>query len=79
MFLDKIVTLHSSEQKKNLVASIVTGAAISAATQLILEEGGRVLVFSSNICSNGYGALKQREDPKLYNTPNEAKLLSPEH
>ncbi len=39
MFLEKIITLHTFEQKKNLVASIVTGAAISAAIQLLQEEG----------------------------------------
>jgi hypothetical protein len=29
--------------------------------------GGRILVFSSNICTSGYGAIKMRDDPKLYN------------
>ena len=36
------------------------------------------MIFSSNICSSGYGAVKVRDDPKLYNTPNETKILGPE-
>lgn len=63
-----------------------TGAAVSAAKQLIAEEGkidsvrsigGRILVFSSNICSSGVGSLLWREDTKLYNTDKEKVLLSP--
>jgi hypothetical protein len=41
--------------------------------------GGRVLVFASNLCSIGYGPVKIRDDPKLYNTPNEKNILSPEN
>jgi hypothetical protein len=35
-------------------------------------------VFASSICQTGYGACKSRDDPKLYNTPQENKILSPE-
>lgn len=41
---------------------------MSAAKQLLSSEGGRVLVFSSNICSIGAGCIKARDQIKLYNT-----------
>lgn len=41
--------------------------------------GGRVLVFATNLCSIGYGAVKIRDDPKLYNTNNEKNLVAPEN
>jgi hypothetical protein len=35
-------------------------------------------VFATNINSSGYGAtMTIRDDPKLYNTPNEKNILSP--
>jgi protein transport protein SEC24 len=41
--------------------------------------GGRVLVFSSNLSSIGYGPVKIRDDPKIYNSANEKNILSPEN
>ena len=35
-------------------------------------------MFSSNISTIGYGAIKDRNDPKVFNTPNEHKLMMPE-
>lgn len=34
---------------------------MSAAKQLLGSEGGRVLIFSSNICSIGAGCVKVRD------------------
>ena len=36
------------------------------------------MVFSSNLSTVGYGPVHVRDDPKLYNTPNEKNLLTPE-
>lgn len=89
IFLDKLVNLHNLEQKKNMPQAICTGAAISSAKQLIQEDGkniitliqligGRILVFSSNLSTVGFGPVHVRDDPKLYNTPNEKNLLHPD-
>lgn len=43
----------------------------------IVVLGGRILLFTSNICSAGSGSLTYREDNKLYNTDKEKVLLSP--
>ena len=40
--------------------------------------GGRILVFSSNLSTVGFGPVHVRDDAKLYNTPNEKNLLQPE-
>jgi protein transport protein SEC24 len=39
--------------------------------------GGRVLVFTSNMCTIGFGATANRDDPKLYNSDKERSILSP--
>ena len=35
IFLDKLLTLHNVEQKKSMNGSVCTGAAVSAAYQLL--------------------------------------------
>jgi protein transport protein SEC24 len=44
-----------------------------------INIGGRIIAFSSNLSSFGFGALKVRDEIKLYNTPNEKNILSPEN
>lgn len=39
IFLDKLINFHNVEQKKNMPQAIATGAAVSAAKQLIQDEG----------------------------------------
>jgi len=39
IFLDKLATMHNPEQKKNMPATVCTGAAVSAAKQLLQNEG----------------------------------------
>lgn len=39
--------------------------------------GGRILVFSANICSIGAGSLATRDDAKLYNSDKEKAIVSP--
>mmetsp|Transcript_15076 Transcript_15076/g.14648 ORF Transcript_15076/g.14648 Transcript_15076/m.14648 type:complete len:110 (-) Transcript_15076:45-374(-) len=36
------------------------------------------MVFSSTMCSIGSGSVKVRDDPKIYNSSSENKILSPE-
>ena len=42
--------------------------------QLLGQEGGRIMVFGSGMCQLGLGALKTRDDVKVYNSDKE-KLL----
>ncbi len=39
IFLDKLLTLHHPEQKKNMPAAIATGAALGSAMHLVMENG----------------------------------------
>ena len=49
---------------------------MSACEKLLKSDGGKVLLFSSTICSKGLGQLKSRENPKDFNTDNEKFLFS---
>jgi len=66
--LDKLITMYHVESRKNLPLQTCTGAAMHACKNLLADDGGRVMVFSTNVCSKGAGMLKSRDDPKLYNT-----------
>ena len=42
-----------------------------ACKNLLADDGGRVVVFSTNICSKGVGMLKSRDKVNIYNTDEE--------
>ena len=46
-----------------------------ACKNLLADDGGRVLVFTTNMCSKGAGILKSRNDTKIYNTDQEKSLF----
>lgn len=52
------------------------GAALQAAQKLIAACGGKIVVFNASLPSIGPGALKMREDPKLFGGPRESTLLT---
>eukprot|EP00002_Diphylleia_rotans_P002347 TRINITY_DN114_c0_g1_i2.p1 TRINITY_DN114_c0_g1~~TRINITY_DN114_c0_g1_i2.p1 ORF type:complete len:810 (-),score=160.55 TRINITY_DN114_c0_g1_i2:379-2808(-) len=54
------------------------GAAINAAFKIMGNIGGKMVIFQARLPNIGVGALKNRDDPKLYGTDNEKKLLNPE-
>lgn len=54
------------------------GAALRAAHKLTSATGGKIEVFSSSLSNLGPGALKMRDDKKLYGGPRESSLLSPQ-
>jgi len=74
-FLDKIVSLYHSEARKKLPIQTCQGAAMDACKSLLGKGGGRVMVFSSNMCSMGVGLLKSRDNVKVYNTDQEKALF----
>lgn len=51
------------------------GAALQAAFKLCSASGGKLEVFSASLPSVGPGALKMRDDKKLYGGPRESTLL----
>lgn len=44
IFLDKLLNMHTPENKKNQAPFLCTGAAISAAKQLIQEDGKFIVI-----------------------------------
>ena len=51
-----------SESKVKRQTSTITGAAIKAGVESLLENGGRVMVFTPNPCNHGYGACSLNRD-----------------
>jgi protein transport protein SEC24 len=65
--------------KKSIIPGSVSGSAVAAGIDSLMENGGRVMLFTCNTCVNGFGACKPREESKLFNTPNEKTLYVPQH
>ena len=81
LILDKIAATFDSSGKYR--APLTTtgscgGAALRSAIDLLRDEAGKVLWFVMDIPSIGYGALKPRNQPALYNTDKERSLLLPD-
>ena len=74
-FLDRILNLYHVEARKKLPIQTCVGAAMEAGKSLLGNGGGRVVVFSTNICSVGAGLLKSRDNLKSYNTDQEKTLF----
>lgn len=54
------------------------GAALRAGHKLASATGGKIEVFTSALTNLGPGALKMRDDKKMYGGPRESTLLSPQ-
>ena len=75
-FLDKLIQMYHIDSRKNLPIETCTGSAMVACKQLIQDCGGRILVFSSNICNRGVGTLKNNNHFKTYSTDEEKYLYA---
>jgi protein transport protein SEC24 len=53
------------------------GKALQFALKMIGPIGGKIVVMNTTLPNLSDGALRQREDPKLYGTPKESQLLQP--
>lgn len=62
---------------KTMTVGSALGPALQAAYKMISMTGGKIEVLTASLPSLGIGALKQREDPKLYGGPRESSLLTP--
>jgi hypothetical protein len=73
--IEKIGSIVSQTQfSKNIGPGSVSGAAIYAGMQCLKGNGGRVMVFTSNSCINGFGASKPRDD-RIITIPEKEKSL----
>eukprot|EP00667_Euglena_gracilis_P001269 EG_transcript_1269 len=71
--LKRLPTIFASS--KNVETAF--GPALCGALKLIASFGGKLMCFLSSIPSLGVGRLMNRDDRKLYNTPQEKDLLQP--
>lgn len=62
----------------NMVGEAALGAAVRGAQAALTTIGGQVNIFLSTIPTLGPGALKHREDTKLYGTDKEKNLFVPQ-
>ena len=53
-----------------------TGPALDAATRIMSQNGGKLMLFLSSLPSLGFGRLKHREDAKLLGTNKEHTILA---
>ena len=69
-----------SESKVKRQTSTITGAAIKAWVESLLENGGRVMVFTPNPCNHGYGACSSnREIFEKEKDPLKSNPFYPQH
>jgi protein transport protein SEC24 len=71
--LSALPTIHASTQ--NVESAM--GAAVMAATILMKDIGGKLMVFTANLPSVGPGRLQNRDAPRMQGTPKENTLLQP--
>ena len=71
--LDGLVSMN--RQTTNVESAL--GPALDAATKIMTEIGGKLLVFLSGLPSIGKARLANREDPRLLGSQQESTLLKP--
>jgi len=77
--IEKIgVIISETQPQKNNIPGSVSGAAIYAGMQSLKGNGGRVILFTSNSCINGFGSSRPRDDRLLANPDKEKVLYSPQ-
>ncbi|KAF9114504.1 COPII coat Sec23p-Sfb3p heterodimer component [Mortierella sp. AM989] len=63
---------------RNKVTDPVIGAVVQAVHAALENRGGKLIVFQTSLPTYGPGALKQRDDSKLYGTDKERTLYAPQ-
>lgn len=72
MLLDMLPTMHQN----SISLETALGPAVRAAFRVMAPIGGKMLVFQSVLPTTGAGALKHRENPRVFGTEKETELLS---
>ncbi|KAF9383024.1 COPII coat Sec23p-Sfb3p heterodimer component, partial [Mortierella sp. AD011] len=60
------------------IAEAVIGAVVQGVRAALENRGGKLIIFQTSLPTYGPGALKQREDSKLYGTDKERTLYAPQ-
>ena len=63
----------------NRQISTITGAAIKAGVDSLLENGGRLMIFTPNPCNHGFGAGSTRKNIDKEKEPQKANPFYPQH
>lgn len=71
ILLETLPAIHQNAHS----AETALGPAIRVAFKLMASIGGKMLVFQNSLPSTGHGALRNRDNPRLYGTDKEHTLL----
>ncbi|CEG45436.1 coatomer copii [Plasmopara halstedii] len=71
MLLETLPAIHQNA----CLAETALGPAIRVAFKLMSSIGGKMLVFQNSLPSTGHGALRNRDNPRIYGTDREHTLL----
>ena len=63
----------------NRQISSITGAAIKAGVDSLLENGGRLMIFTNNPCNHGFAACQNRDSFDKEKEPQKANPFYPQH
>ena len=73
--LDNLPAMFSSN---NISTDACLGAAVKAVQLGLKKSGGKMVIMHTSLPTYGLGALKPREDPKLFGTDAEKQLFAPQ-
>ena len=59
--------------------STLTGAAIKAGVESLMENGGRLMIFTPNPCNHGFGACAPRDTFNKEKEPQKSNPFYPQH
>ena len=74
---EKNKNIQISKSKKQI--STVTGAAIKSGIESLMENGGRLMIFTPNPCYHGFGACVTRDNFNKEKDPLKANPFYPQH
>ena len=67
------------ENKRIKPVSTITGVAIKSGVESLLENGGRLMIFTPNPCNHGFGACAPRESFNKEKDPQKSNPFFPQH
>ena len=67
------------ENKRIKSVSTITGVAIKSGVESLLENGGRLMIFTPNPCNHGFGACAPRESFNKEKEPQKSNPFFPQH
>ena len=67
------------ENKRIKPVSTITGVAIKSGVESLLENGGRLMIFTPNPCNHGFGACAPRESFNKEKEPQKSNPFFPQH